>query len=137
MKYAIAPQQKALFDPYADRFSPVAYKTVTAGWQGVFRHVILALMPVDVLEGCFDPVLGRPTKELYSMAGLLFLLEFNDWTQEEAVSNYMFRSDIQYALNMPTEQVSLCTRTLERYQVLFRQDDLAIRVMNDVTERCN
>ena len=128
------PRQKALFDPFHDRFSPVAYKTVTQGWQGVFRHVILELMAVDVLEGEFDPELGRPTKQLYSMAGLVFLMEFSDWTHEEAVRNYMFGQDVQYALNLPTEQVSLCTRTLERYLDIFRKNDLAARVSSEVTQ---
>ena len=133
MIYKVDPRQKALFDPFRDRFSPKAYKTVTQGWQGVFRHVILQLMPVDVLEGAFDPQLGRPTKELYSMAGLVFLMEFNDWTHEDAVHAYMFGQDVQYALNLPTEQVSLCERTLERYLDLFRENELAGRVFTEVT----
>lgn len=133
MIYKVDPQQKALFDPFRDRFSPKAYKTVTQGWQGVFRHVLLELMPVDVLEGAFNPQLGRPTKELYSMAGLVFLMDFNDWTHEDAVHAYMFGQDVQYALNLPTEQVSLCERTLERYLDLFRENELAGRVSTEVT----
>jgi len=96
--------------------------------------VILALLPVDVLAGAFDPALGRPTKELYSMAGLMFLMEFNDWTHEEAVDRYLFGQDVQYALNLPPSQVSLCTRTLERYLELFRQDGVAMRVHDEVTD---
>ena len=134
MIYEVDPRQKLLYDPFADRFSPRGYRIVTKGWQGVFRHVLLALMPVDVLEGAFDPALGRPTKELYSMAGLLFLMEFNDWTHEEAVLAYMFRQDVQYALNLPTEQVSLSERTLERYVELFRENELAGRVLRDTVE---
>ena len=68
------------------------------------------------------------------MAGLVFLMEFSDWTHEEAVRNYMFGQDVQYALNLPTEQVSLCTRTLERYLDIFRKNDLAARVSSEVTQ---
>ena len=134
MIHAVDPRQNALFDSFAGLFSPVARKVVEQGWQGVFRHVILELLPVDVLAEAFDPALGRPTKELYSMAGLMFLMEFNDWTHEEAVQRYMFGQDVQYALNLPPSQVSLCTRTLERYLELFRQDGVAMRVHDEVTD---
>jgi hypothetical protein len=78
--------------------------------------------------------MGAPTKELYSMAGLVFLADFFDWTPQQAIEAYIFRSDVQYALNRePGATVS--TRTVERYQKLFRDNDLAARVFNDVTTR--
>ncbi|MCX7387879.1 MAG: hypothetical protein NTX48_14540 [Planctomycetales bacterium] len=54
------------------------------GWQHVLRQAILKLMPAGKLAEYFDPQMGRPTKELYSMAGLLFIMEFRNWTHEEA-----------------------------------------------------
>ena len=45
---------------------------------------------------------------------------------QEAVEAYIFRSDVQYALNLEPG-VAVCRRTLERYQKLFRDDDLAAR----------
>jgi hypothetical protein len=77
--------------------------------------------------------MGRPTKELYSMAGLLFVMEFRDWTHEEAADAYMFNVDLQYALNLKPEDQSHCRRTLERYIALFRSDELAQEIMHDVT----
>jgi len=133
MIHTVDPRQNALFDSFAGLFSPLARKLVEQGWQGVFRHVILALLPVDALAQEFDPVLGRPTKELYSMAGLMLLMEFNDWTHEEAVHRYMFSQDVQYALNLPPSQVSLSSRTLERYLEVFRDNGVAMRVMDAVT----
>ena len=68
------------------------------------------------------------------MAGLVFLADFFGWTAHEAVEAYIFRSDVQYALNLePGVEVS--ARTVERYQKLFRDDDLAARVFDDVTTR--
>src|SRR4051812_31960951 len=68
------------------------------------------------------------------MAGLVFLADFFGWNAQEAIEAYVFRSDVQYALNRePGAEVS--TRTLERYQKLFREDDLAARVFEDVTAR--
>ena len=92
------PRQKPIFDPFAAILSPVAYRKIQQGWQGAFRHVILELMPVDILAGEFSPNMGAPTKELYSMAGLLLIKEFKDWTSTEAAEAYMFHADVQYAL---------------------------------------
>jgi hypothetical protein len=129
------PRQKLLFDPFEHLFSPLAYKAIANGWQGVFRHVILELLPAGAVAGEFHPSMGRPTKELYSMAGLLFVMEFNDWTKEVAAQAYMFHCDIWYALNLEPGLNSLSSRTIERYQEIFRDNELAKEVMHDVTLR--
>ncbi len=90
-------------------------------------------MPVGRLAEHFDPAIGRPNKELYSIAALLFVMEFRDWTHQEAADAYMFNVDIQYALNLRPENQSLCRRTIERYIQLFHDDELAADIMNDVT----
>ena len=129
------PRQRPLFDPFEHVFSPLAYKTIEKGWQGVFRHVILELLPAQTVAGEFHPLMGRPTKELYSVAGLIFIMEFNDWTTEQAAQAYMFNSDIWYALNLEPGLNSMSVRTVERYQEIFRDNELAKAVMLDVTAR--
>lgn len=129
------PRQEMLFDPFEHMFSPLARKTIEKGWQGVFRHVILELLPAQTVADKFHPDMGRPTKELYSAAGLIFIMEFNDWTVEQAAQAYMFNSDIWYALNLEPGLNSMSARTIERYQQIFRDDELAKGVMHDVTAR--
>ncbi len=134
MIHAVDPRQNRLFDPFDGVIPPVGRRIIADGWQGVFRHVLLEVMPVAALGRHFSDALGAPTKELYSMAGLVFLADFFGWTPQEAVEAYIFRSDVQYALNLePGAEVS--TRTVERYQKLFRDDDLAARVFDEVTTR--
>jgi hypothetical protein len=134
MIHSVDPRQGRLFDPFAGVIPPAGQRIISSGWQGVFRHVILEAMPVDRLGQHFSDTLGAPTKELYSMAGLVFLADFFDWTAAEATEAYIFRSDVQYALN--TEPgVEVSSRTVERYQKLFRDDELAARVFQDVTIR--
>ncbi len=134
MIHSIDPRQNRLFDPF-DGVIPAAGRTIIGnGWQGVFRHAILEVMPVADLAQHFSKTLGAPTKELYSMAGLVFLADFFDWNAQEAVEAYIFRSDVQYALNLEPG-ATLSTRTLERYQQLFRDDDLAARVFDQVTTK--
>ena len=134
MIHSVDPRQNRLFDPFEGVIPPAGRKIIDNGWQGVFRHVLLEVMPVGELAQHFSDCLGAPTKELYSMAGLVFLADFFDWNTQEAVEAYIFRSDVQYALNLEPG-ATLCTRTLERYQQLFRDDDLAARVFENVTTR--
>ena len=94
MKHINDPRQGRLFDPFATVFSEIAYRRVGDGWQGVFRHVILELLPARELGEHFHDYLGRPTKELYSMAGLLLLKEFKSWTRDEAAEAYGGRQDL-------------------------------------------
>jgi hypothetical protein len=130
--HIVDPRQKRLFDPFEGVIPPAGQRIIGSGWQGVFRHVLLELMPVGELAENFSRELGAPTKELYSMAGLVFLADFFDWTAQEATEAYIFRSDVQYALNLePGVEVS--SRTIERYQKLFREDELATQVFQDVT----
>ena len=91
-------------------------------------------MPVSELARHFSPNLGAPTKELFAMAGLVFLADFFDWSLQDAVEAYIFRVDVQYALNLEPG-VAVSSRTIERYQKLFRDDELAARVFHDVTSR--
>jgi Transposase DDE domain len=134
MIHAVDPRQNRLFDPFEGVISTAGRRIIAEGWQGVVRHVLLEVMPVAKLAKHFSQSLGAPTKELYSMAGLVFFADFFNWTAVEAVEAYIFRSDVQYALNLePGAEV--CTRTVERYQKLFREDDLATCVFEDVTDR--
>lgn len=134
MRHMVDPSEQRLFSPFAGLFSDQAVRHLQDGWQGVMRHVLLEVMPVKELGSHFSGTMGRSTKELYAMAGLVFLADFQHWTAEEAVEAYLFHNDVQYALNIePGEELS--TRSLERYQRLFRQDDIGETVMRNVTDR--
>ncbi len=90
MRYRENPSQNELFDVFKDILSDTAYRKLKKSWQHLFRLAILRLMPVQQLAKPFDPILGRPTKELYSMAALLFIMEFRCGTHEQAADAYMF-----------------------------------------------
>ena len=135
MRTLVNPQQTRLFDPFDSVLTPQTRKHLLEGWPGVFRHVLLELMPADALARHFDPAMGRPSKELYSMAGLIFLKECFDWITDEALNAYRFRMDVHYALNLEPVAQDLSPRTLERYIAYFEDDTLAKAVMADVTGR--
>src|ERR1035437_306331 len=74
-----------------------------------------------------------PTKELYGMAGAIFLKEFSDLTILQTVERYLTDAAWQYALNVSPMEASLSHATVERYLKLFAQDDLASEVFHRVT----
>jgi len=133
MRHIVDPRQSKLFDPYERMLSKLGRRRIHEGWQGVFRHVILETMPVDTIAGEFSEADGRPTKELYSMAGLVFIMQFHNWTIEQAAEEYMFNLSIQYALNLEPGGQSLSPRTLDRYLAIFREHELGAKVFRDVT----
>ncbi len=135
MRHTVNPQQGRLFDPFDGMIPPLGRERIHQGWQGIFRATLLELMPAQQLGKHFSPTIGRPTKELYSVAGLLFVQEFQNWTNAEAVEAYLFRTDIQFALNLEPGVDEMCERTLERYRALFLEDEGAGQVMQDVTDR--
>lgn len=89
---------------------PDAYQLLTTGWCQAFRQVMIQLTSAVAIvdEQQAEQPMDRPTKELYTMAGLIFLMEFRDWSQEKAVDSYMFRFDILYALNLYPGGQDLC-----------------------------
>jgi len=135
MRHTVDPLQGRLFDPFEGIIPPLGLDRIHNGWQGIFRSVLLELMPAMQLGKHFSPNIGRPTKELYSVAGLLFLQEFQNWTIADAVEAYLFRTDIQFALNLEPGRDQMCERTFERYRALFLEDEGAGQVMQAVTDR--
>ena len=133
MHKIVNPQQIRLFDPFDSVLTEKTRKRLLDGWPGIFRHVILELMPVNAVSENFDPTLGRPTKELYSMAGLILLMEFMDWTKDEALDAYSYSMNVHYALNLEPVTHDISKRTLERYINLFEEDDLAKATMDEIT----
>jgi hypothetical protein len=51
MQRIVDPRQSCLFDPYASVLTETTRRRLLDGWAGVFRPVILELMPVNALRG--------------------------------------------------------------------------------------
>ena len=133
MRHAVDPRQKPLFDPAESLFSPMAVRYMREDWPGLFRTHILHLMPVVKIAEHFHPTLGCRTKELYSMAGVIFLKEFFHLTIAETVRRYVMDTGWQYALNVVPTEASLSHATVERYMKLFAENDMAAEIFHRVT----
>mgnify|MGYP002813819005 FL=1 len=67
-------------------------------WAGLFRQEILAELPVDQIAPWFRADSGRPSKELYTVLGVLVLQQMHDLTDTETVNQLAFHEQWHYAL---------------------------------------
>ncbi len=88
-----------MFDPFPF-LGPKRKQRIEGSWAKVFREHILTTLPVEKIFSKYDPVFGAPTKELYSMIGLMVLQQMNDLTDEEAVDQFAYNLQWHYALNI-------------------------------------
>jgi hypothetical protein len=88
-----------MFDPFPF-LGPKRKQRIEESWAKVFREHILTTLPVEKIFSKYDPVFGAPTKELYSMIGLMVLQQMNDLTDEEAVDQFAYNLQWHYALNI-------------------------------------
>ena len=92
-------KQQNIFDPW-DYLGPKRRKELESSWAELFQKEILSSLPVDSLRKHYHASNGRPTKELYSMLGVMILQQMHDMTDELAVEQFCFNIKWQYALNI-------------------------------------
>lgn len=92
-------KQQNIFDPW-DYLGPKRRKDLESSWAELFQKEILSSLPVDSLRKHYHASNGRPTKELYSMLGVMILQQMHDMTDELAVEQFCFNIKWQYALNI-------------------------------------
>lgn len=114
MKTIRNPAERRLFDPFEGVISQTGWKQIEDGWQSLFRQVLLEQMPVAHVASKMSDSEGRPSVELYSIIGLLLIRELYGWTVPQTHEAILFRSDIQYALNLEPG-FDIAQRTIERY----------------------
>ena len=107
-------KQQQLFDPW-DHLSPKRRKMLDEDWPGLFRQHLLEELPVDQMVSHFTDGVGRPSKELYTVLGLLLLQQTMDLTDKAAIEQLAFNIQWHYALNLPEER---------RRQIYQREDPL-------------
>jgi hypothetical protein len=122
MKTILEPSQQRLFDPFEGVIGETGRKHIENGWQSLFREVLLEQMPVNKVSKDLSSTAGRPTFELHAIIGLLLIRDFQGWTVPQTHEAVLFRSDIQYALNLEPG-VEVTQRTIERYLARMQQDE--------------
>ena len=118
-------KQLNMFDPW-DYLGPKRRKELDKSWAGLFRHNILKTLPVDKLRKHYDSSNGRPSKELYSLLGLMVLQQMHDLTDEQAVEQYSYNIKYHYALDITgfsDEHSYVSLRTIWKMRKLLTQEN--------------
>lgn len=125
-------KQQQLFDPW-DHLSPKRRQMLDQSWPGLFQKVILQELPVAEFRPFFDTGLGRPTKDLYTVLGVMVLKETHDLTDYEAIDQLAYNIQWHYALNITEESDSakyMCPKTLWNMRMLVAKNGLEESLFN-------
>ena len=131
------PRQGHLIDPW-DHLGPKRRKLLENSWAGLFRQEILAELPVDQIAPWFRADLGRPSKELYTILGVLVLQQMHDLTDDETVNQLAFHEQWHYALNITEERDAakyMCPKTLWNIRKKVTDQELDTVLFDQVTEK--
>jgi len=102
-----------------------AFPRTRSGMEGLFCASILKLMHAVEIGGAFDPQIGRPTKELHTMCGLLLLGEYRNWNVEQTSNAWCFDASVQFALSLPRDKQNMSERTVDSDLQLLRDNEAA------------
>jgi len=119
-------KQMQIFDPW-DFLGEKRRKLMDNSWAGIFQKEILPILPVRELFPHFSASFGRPTKELYTVIGVLLFQQAFDLTDQETVEQLSFSLQWHYALNIygqSDEATYMSPKTLWNNRDLVAQNNL-------------
>lgn len=130
-------KQQELFDPWAF-LSPKRRSLLDKSWSGLFKHEILSELPVRKIIPFFDATFGRPTKELYTVLGVLILQQTFDLSDDETVDQFSFNIQWHYALNITEESDSakyMCHKTLWNMRSIIVENGFEAELFKTCTDK--
>ena len=95
-------KQQHIFDPWYF-LSPKRRRLLDEDWPGLFREHLLDELPIEQMAPHFKKDLGRPTKEMHTVLGVLLLQQTMDLTDQATIEQLCFNIQWHYALNIPEE----------------------------------
>jgi hypothetical protein len=122
-----------MFDP-TPFLGPKRKQLLATSWASLFRDVILPTLPVEKIYCHYNASQGAPSKELYSVLGVMIIQQMLDLTDEETVAQVAFNIQWHYALNI-TSTTDADTYISPKTLWTMR-DNLTYRnLYNDIFER--
>jgi len=126
-----------IFDPLAF-LGPKRKRLMDTSWAKLFRDQIFSELPVDKVFKNYHWFMGRPTKELYAMLGVMILQQMHDLTDVETIHQYAFNIEWHYALGITDEsddESYLCPKTLWTMRHLLTEQNLYDVLFESVTDK--
>lgn len=122
-----------------DRWSELGEKRrrlLDRSWAEVFRNHLLDDLPIDELLPHFDERLGRPSKDLHIVIGVLLLQQLHDLSDAATVEALAFNMAWHHALDVRSEaDCYFCEKTLRNYRRLFIAQELDEVLFRRLTDR--
>jgi len=123
-----------LFDRWSD-LGEKRRRLLERSLAGVFRDHLLGELPVGELCHHFDAYMGRPSKDLHFVTGVLLLQQLHDLSDAATVEALGINMAWHYALDTRGETDSyFCEKTLRNYRrLLIAQglDEVLFRCLTD------
>lgn len=124
-----------LFDRWSE-FGEKRRRMLDRSWAGVFRDHLLDDLPIEELLPHFDDRLGRPSKDLHIVIGVLLLQQLHDLSDAATVEALAFNMTWHHALDVRTEaDCYFCEKTLRNYRRLFIAQGLDEVLFCRITDR--
>ena len=102
----------------------------------VFRDHLLDDLPIDELLPHFDDRLGRPSKDLHIVIGVLLLQQLHDLSDAATVEALAFNMASHHALDVRSEaDCYFCEKTLRNHRRLFITEGLDEVLFRRMTDR--
>ena len=130
-------KQSYIFDPF-EYLGPKRLADLKNSWAETFRSEILPALPVESLRKYYHNKNGRPSKEMYSMLGLMILQQMHDLTDEKAVGDFMFDTRWRYALDIPgdsDQEAFVSLKSLWTIRKHLIEDGLYIEMFEKATSK--
>ena len=129
--------QLHIFDPW-DFLGEKRRKLMDDSWAGIFQKEILPILPVKELFPYFNASLGRPTKELYTVMGVLIFQQAFDLTDLETIEQLSFNIQWHYALNLyiqSDDSMYMSPKTLWNNRDLIAENKLDKVIFQTITAK--
>jgi hypothetical protein len=130
-------KQQELFDPWAF-LSPKRRRMLDESWPGLFREYLLCELPVEKLRPFLRDDFGRPSKELYTLLGVLLFQQTMDLNDHDAVRQLSFNIEWHYALNISEESDTakyVSEKTLWTWRQILTENELDQVIFDNISEK--
>jgi hypothetical protein len=130
-------KQHEMFDPW-DFLSPKRRRMLDQGWPGLFRKQLLCELPVNQIKPFLREDFGRPSKELYTLLGVLLLQQAMDLNDSDTIEQLSFNIQWHYALNITEESDSakyISEKTLWSWRMVLLQHNLDQLIFEKLTDK--
>lgn len=120
-----------------EHLGPKRRKLLQESWAGLFQDHVLPYLPVEQVFPFFSETMGRPTKELHAMLGVLVLQQLHDMTDNETIQQLSFNIQWHYALNITgfsDDEAYACPKTLWNIRQIVIENNIDKILFEQITD---